>query len=673
MPPTRIWLALGIALMVAISEPRAQQLSSARGLAISASTPLVDDYSAIDWNPAALAVIHDWEFGGSSYYLPNAPNHPITFQELTVATRLSEGQSVALRISPGMEASFTIPATFTIQDSTNRLTTRYDQQLFYREWFAGAYAVRLREDFDAGISMRYLATEVDHIDYTLDSTNILRGTPQTSNGSRLSFDVGARWNPEPEWILAAVMKNAFSVDQEKLPASLANYALELPAFLRAGIGFTGLNNAAIGVEGDTKRRLRFGGEWTPIPHVSVRGGIYVDETSGAAIDAVGFGLGYEYRDVQLDVGVLRFTAEGLRRGSADVADFSASELVDIGYNRFSGDRIQLSAKFNLSAGFDQLARIERVSITTQIFPASRVEYAIRPIGTASVHNITDRPVNVKVSFALGRYSDAPTESRPQIILPGDTAEVPLYAVLNSTLSSVTALAAEEADVYVATADHSRPDDHLQTTVIVRGRNDWNGDVRLLRFFVTPDDPAIVSTTREQLLLYKPILDTVPSQLQQTTKARILFDEFAKFITYVADPEKTADYVQYPKETLQRGGGDCDDLCVCYASLLTSVGISTAFVDVVPPERPQDGHLYLLVDTGIDPSMSQLVSDNTNRFVIRTSPEGRESIWLPVETTALKHGFEEAWKTGAEEYVKDVELGPGVLNGWVRVVDYEPTQ
>ncbi len=659
--------------MLALSESYAQQLSSARGLAIGASTPLVNDYSAIEWNPAALATLPDWEFGGSTYYLPNAANHPLTFQQLTVVTRLSERQSAAVRISPGLEASFTIPATFTVRDSMNKLTTRFDEQIYYREWFGAAYAASLRDDFDAGLSMRYVATEIDDINYSLDSSNVLLGTPRTSTASRLTFDVGARWTPNRMWTIAATVKNAFSITQENLPASLENFALELPAFLRAGIGCTGWSDIAIGLEGDTKRRVRFGGEWKPVQRLALRSGIYLDETSPSAIDALGFGIGYEYQNMRFDLGVLRFTAQGLRRGTAEVADFSAAELVDLDYNRFSGDRIEFSAKFNLRSTFEQFARIERVNISTEIFPASRVEYAFRPVGTASVRNTTDKPLTVKVSFALGRYTDVPTESQPQTLLPGETADIPFYAVLNRDVASVTALSAEEGDVYVEAGGHSRPDDRAQTKVIVRGRNDWNGDARLLRFYVTPDDPAIVSLTREELRRSKSLLDTLPSQQQQLAKARILFDEFASSITYVADPEKTADYVQYPDETLKRGGGDCDDLSVCYAALLTSVGISAAFVDVVPPDRPQDGHIYLLVDTGIQPSMSQLVSDNTKRFVIRRSPAGQESIWLPVETTVLKHGFEEAWKTGAEEYVKDVELGPGVLQGWVRVIDYEPVQ
>ena len=52
-----------------------------------------------------------------------------------------------------------------------------------------------------------------------------------------------------------------------------------------------------------------------------------------------------------------------------------------------------------------------------------------------------------------------------------------------------------------------------------------------------------------------------------------------------------DTVQYPRETLAKRAGDCDDTSVLVAALLENVGVPTQFVDV-------PGHLFLLVGTGI---------------------------------------------------------------------------
>ena len=143
--------------------------------------------------------------------------------------------------------------------------------------------------------------------------------------------------------------------------------------------------------------------------------------------------------------------------------------------------------------------------------------------------------------------------------------------------------------------------------------------------------------------------------------------------YVNDPKLTQDYVQYPSETLSLNGGDCDDMAVSYATLLASVGISTAFVDVVPPEKPDQAHIYMIFDTGIAPEFSNTISDNPKRFVIRKNEDGHESVWIPVETTVIRKGFEEAWRAGADEYFQDVEVNSGLIKGWVHVVNVQAAQ
>ncbi len=130
-------------------------------------------------------------------------------------------------------------------------------------------------------------------------------------------------------------------------------------------------------------------------------------------------------------------------------------------------------------------------------------------------------------------------------------------------------------------------------------------------------------------------------------------------------------MQFPSETLALRGGDCDDMTVCFASLLSSIGVSTAFVDVVPPQRLDDAHIYLLFDTEVPASQSGLISDNPKRFVIRKNERGIETVWIPIETTVIAEGIQKAWEVGAREYFEDVEIGLGIVRGWVRLVDVMP--
>ena len=94
------------------------------------------------------------------------------------------------------------------------------------------------------------------------------------------------------------------------------------------------------------------------------------------------------------------------------------------------------------------------------------------------------------------------------------------------------------------------------------------------------------------------------------------------------------------------------------------------MDVLPPDRPEDGHIYLLFDTGLGPQFGESIALNAKRYVVRKNRTGAETIWIPVETTVIADGFERAWERGAEEWFGDVEMGLGLLKGWVRIVDLQ---
>lgn len=135
-----------------------------------------------------------------------------------------------------------------------------------------------------------------------------------------------------------------------------------------------------------------------------------------------------------------------------------------------------------------------------------------------------------------------------------------------------------------------PDESKRVKISIYGKNDWNGDVKDLKFFLKFDSPEILSLTRRIIWAHKDTLEKIDPMLRKFYQAKFLFDELSKIITYVSDPSLSLDKVQYPEETLKLHTGDCDDLAVLYASMLGSVEIEFAFVDVRAMRQINESHV-----------------------------------------------------------------------------------
>ena len=104
----------------------------------------------------------------------------------------------------------------------------------------------------------------------------------------------------------------------------------------------------------------------------------------------------------------------------------------------------------------------------------------------------------------------------------------------------------------------------------------------------------------------------------------------------AHSKKTSiDYVMFPRETLKKKAGDCDDLTTLYAALLESVGIKTALVTI-------PGHIFLMFDTEVPGNSHKDITEDKSLIHIRGG-----TVWIPVEVTMVGKNFIDAWKNGAK--------------------------
>lgn len=305
-------------------------------------------------------------------------------------------------------------------------------------------------------------------------------------------------------------------------------------------------------------------------------------------------------------------------------------------------------------------------IVPDIYPAYYQFYNTYPLALVSIKNVAGYPIEVNVRSNLRPYSERPKDSGFIRIDKGKTVDVPVTAIFGNRLSQVSQRDPAVLDIEVEARAGTTFKKQLSAQLIVHTRNSWNGEMDKLGWFLTPDDEEVMRLSREftqsiqnndEMILFR--------------KAQAVFEKLRELgIGYRHDPNilfYQDDRVHYAMETIAQHGGDCDDLVILYASFLESLGLRTAFIETRDPEK-EIAHLYLLFATGLPAEQGHLISSNEKRFILRDKSSGQKEIWIPIETTLIEKGFEDAWKMGATEFLRDGIIRNGVEQGWVKVID-----
>jgi hypothetical protein len=247
------------------------------------------------------------------------------------------------------------------------------------------------------------------------------------------------------------------------------------------------------------------------------------------------------------------------------------------------------------------------------------------------------------------------------IKPRDTLDIPFFTIVNQEKINFEKTVISQASFYLATVNEE-PDDEIHKPILVHSDNSWDGNVSNLRYYITSDIDYSNKISNE--ILNKSNIEN-DSFISTFSKIELLFNSFIKNMKYVSDRRASVDYVQFPSETIELQGGDCDDLSVCFSSLLESVGIQTALIDYKP--NGSQGHVTLLINTNIVPEQSHLITINNRKYFVRESTTGRNEVWIPIEVTALTN-FEDAWKIGAEKFYIEAIENFGLSTNKVNIVE-----
>jgi tetratricopeptide (TPR) repeat protein/sugar lactone lactonase YvrE len=281
---------------------------------------------------------------------------------------------------------------------------------------------------------------------------------------------------------------------------------------------------------------------------------------------------------------------------------------------------------------------------SDIFSNTYKLYEDEGVGRIKLTNNTDKAMdNIKVSFVLKNVMDYPTEIKINQILPGKSEEITLKAVFNNTILNISEDSSVQALIEASYYENGAQVIYgKNSTVKVYDKHRLTWDERgRYAAFITPKDPPIINFVRS-------VVTQFPDTKDHAQLAAVVFDALGVAgLTYLADPTNpyqvssgktdVVDYIQYPRETMRRKSGDCDDLVAIYSAALESLGIYTLVVEV-------PGHMFMMLSTGIEADADGYT--NNDLYVIHNG-----KLWIPVETTIVGSSFVKAWELGAKNYYK----------------------
>jgi len=261
--------------------------------------------------------------------------------------------------------------------------------------------------------------------------------------------------------------------------------------------------------------------------------------------------------------------------------------------------------------------------------------------------------NIKVAFTLKNFMDFPSGIQIDRLEPRESKEIIIKAVFNNNILKVTEDTPVQTELNASYFDNGI-EQHFSKNhsinVYEKHRLSWDDPARFASF-ITPKDPLLINYVRSVATQFK------DAKIQAQWAAAV-FNSFGVLgLTYIQDPNnpyqitsgKTdfVDYIQYPRETLERKSGDCDDLVALYSASLESLGVETLVLEV-------PGHMLMMFNTGIPADADAYTMDDM--YVIHD-----DMLWIPVETTVVGSSFLKAWEMGSQNYYKWAGRGLNILN------------
>lgn len=619
--------------------------------------------NGLESNPSPLSSIQDWglkmSYGGEFY-----GNTTSNLYLIAISKKIGR-HYFTLRYTPGYQKEFTFSngQQIILQDST---AESLDSRFTYKELFGMGYSYDFTPDLSAGFSLRYFTQtfEQDGVLPVFSDTLYLIRDSQAKKANLWRAELGFNYKFSDNFSISLSSINLITLRESPRDTLLSSFELRSDKGALLGVQAAPLNNTGVSLLLETNGSFQTGiNKFWPLLNGNLGIGFtaFHDKYQSPFIAGLIPAVSYANKLFGITLsGVKYFTDRSLPQ---PFSVFKHNGIDNIINNSYSYNKAVLTFTFRLNTLNTQTVKFADVDIIKDIYPTLSENYLTYPFAKAKVVNLTGKPVTVKPSSKIEGINPERIDSPPIVIPPKDTAEVPFFTIIPHTYQrSKTGIS--YIDFYVSDASN-REEDKIQKPILINGINAWDGKVINLRYFIKKDNRFSMNYAKEILGGYKKELDTLSYALSIFYKTKILFNKFVKNMVYTSSPRAEQDYVQFPHETFKLKGGNCDDLSVCFSSLLESVGIQTALVDYKPVNGI--GHVNVLVNTQLSPSQAGLITSNDSKYIVRKNDQGLEEVWIPVETTSLSD-FNKAWDLGAQKFNEDALNDLGLAKGKVQIVD-----
>lgn len=616
--------------------------------------------NSFEMNPENFTSKSDWEFSGIYGASVDKKNVTNDIYLISISKKIND-HYFYLRYTPGFNHEFLISSGKNI--SVDSSSTILNTKINYTEKFGFGYSYQINPDLLMGVTFRYFEEKMseDVFNFFLGDTSYLTTTTQSSEKKFWRTDLGLSYFATNNIRLSIASKNLLLLN-ENGNLSNKNFQLRLSKDLILGTEIKLFNNFSLTAKWET------GNSFLLSPQIGFKffggnlaAGLFIthNKNQDPFLSSLSPAVNFSSDLFSISLIYQKYFNDN---NSNSLKSFYENGIDNILSNRFSKDKILLSLNLALSFKHEQMAKLLDIKIQDDIFPTLAEEYINKPIAVGLVKNLTNKKIRIKPATSIKSVNKEIIYSAPTDIFPGDSAEVKFYTLISES-KDFEKRKIENAEFYIFT-ESDNYDDKIEKPVLIQTLNSWDGKVSNLRYFVYQDFEYVLKHSTEIYQKNKAIIDT-NIRLKNFNMTKVFYNEFTKNMTYISDPRTSLEYVQFPKETILRKGGDCDDLSTAFAAMLEIMGIETAFVDYKEPDGVS--HVNLLINTGLSAEESILLTGNDKKFILRKNQSGDDEIWIPLEMTDFS-GFDSAWETAAEKFQTEALDNFGLKKGSVNIID-----